>query len=203
MADNSRKTPLVQSLDAFGQRKAFDAVSKTGRALPCEVVSVEGSIVTVKFDVTSGFTLPNTRMAVGSSEFVRLPVRQGTKGVAFPATASLGAITGLGGTTSNLAQPGNLQALVFVPVGNTSFFSVDGNYLVLYGPNGVTLRDEVNDVNFTLSATGIVVAMPDSASITIGNVTITNNDVIANGKSLTSHLHGGVTAGGADTGPPV
>jgi phage baseplate assembly protein gpV len=43
----------------------------------------------------------------------------------------------------------------------------------------------------------------DSTPCTVnGNIT-TNGDVIASGTSLHTHIHGGVTAGGSDTGVPV
>ena len=68
---------------------------------------------------------------------------------------------------------------------------------------GVTLTDAAQDISFTLSSTGIVLTMPDSASFTIGNVTITNNDVVVNGVSLFSHLHGNVQNGTGETSAPV
>lgn len=203
MANNATKTPLIYTLDTHAQRKALTAIGRTGKALPCTVESAQGSIVTVSFDVTSGFTLPNMTIPVGSSKYIRLPLQKGDQGVAFPADASIGAITGLGPTTSNLAQPGNLAALTFFPVGNENFTPVDGNYLVLEGPDGVVVKDIDNNVIFTLSATGITINMSSSSSITIGNVTITNSDVMVSGVSLLNHVHSGVTTGSGDTGPPL
>ena len=201
--DNSAKTPLAFSLDKFVSKRAADEISRLGKAYPCHVTAVNGSIVTVAFDVTGPLQLPSVTVPVFGPEYVRYPIQVGCKGVCFPCDAYIGAVTGLGGSSTNFAQPGNLAALVFFPVANVNWFPVNGNYLVLYGPNGVTLTDAAQDISFTLSPTGIVLTMPDSASFTIGNVTITNNDVVVNGVSLMSHVHGGVTAGSDDTGAPV
>lgn len=60
-------------------------------------------------------------------------------------------------------------------------------------------------MKITLSNTGIAI-VGGGSDITISgapHVTVTGGDVIADGISLKTHKHGGVTAGAAQTGAPV
>lgn len=68
----------------------------------------------------------------------------------------------------------------------------------------VAIYDDLGH-SIKLTRTGIVIA-GGSHNITISGapqVTVTGGDVIADGISLKTHKHGGVTAGSAQTGVPV
>lgn len=195
MADNAQKKPIGQSLNKFARERATDQIQSLGKALPASVVSVRGAIVTVKFEVASDYTLPNVTIPLIGSEYARPPIQAGCKGVVFPSDAYLGGVSGLGGGTAGLTPRGNLTALVFAPIGNSGWTVVDGNAFVMYGPNGVVLRDSNSLCVITLTPSGIAIALPGG-----GNIVVSGGDVIADGKSLKTHTHN-VT--GSTTGPPI
>lgn len=142
MLDLAQKIPLQRSLNRIAELKAANAIQLLGKALPAQVLSVAGSIVTVKFLIQDGTaTLPTVTIPLGMAEYIRLPVQVNDMGVVFPADVFLGGVTGLGSGVASLALPANLSSLVFLPVGNKNFSpSDDPNKLVLYGPNGVVVR---------------------------------------------------------------
>jgi hypothetical protein len=194
MADNSLKTPFGQALNRLSQLRATDVAKLLGQGLPASVVSVSGSIVTVKFEITGPFTLPHVTMPVGSSEYVRLPLQPGDRGVALPASAYLGGVSGLGGGVADLTQRANLSNLVFFPIGNKSFSTVNGQSLVLYGPSGVTLEDKAK--------TAVIDLSPGRISLKVGTVEllITSAGISIQGISFITHQHTGVTTGSGETG---
>jgi len=236
---DAQKTPLAQTLTAFAQTKIIDAYQLLGKGLPASVVSVSGAIVTVKFEIASDYTLPQVTIPLFGPEYARYPIKAGDKGVVIPFDAHLGGMSGLGGGVAGLTQPANLSALVFLPIANTAWVSVDPNAVTLYGPNGVVLRDTGSGAVITLTPTGINCQVGASVfNITAGATTLTTptftvngatvlngplsqgtgsgggtatmlgpitvtNDVVAEGKSLGTHHHGGVTTGSGNTGGPV
>jgi hypothetical protein len=176
MSDNSQKTPLSNTLNEFARRKAADAIQQTGRSLPATVVSAKGSIVTVKFEITNTvFTLPNVTIPLFGPEYIRYPIQTGDKGFVVAADAYLGGMSGLGGGTADLTQLANLAALVFFPIGNTSFFAVDPQAVVIYGPNGVVIRDTTNASNITLTPQTIDSVAPQRISHKVGAALITED----------------------------
>jgi hypothetical protein len=187
MSGNVQKTPVGLSLNSFARNKALDQIARTGRSLPCTVVKVSGAIVTVAFQIQAApgqaaATLPNVTMPVLGTEYIRAPIQVGCKGLAIAADAYLGGVSGIGGGVATMAQPANLTALVFVPIGNSGWFSVNGNVLVMYGPQGVTLMDQGMACVFTLTPTGATLALGaidiklSSAGIELdGNVVIDGN----------------------------
>ena len=187
MADNVQKTPLGLSLNRFARSKALDQIAKTGRSLPCQVVSVKGSIVQVAFQIQqpAGWTqptIPNVTIPVAGSEYIRQPIQPGCKGFAIAADAYLGGMSGIGGGVATLTTPGNLTALVFQPIGNSGWFTVDGNVLVMYGPQGVTLMDQGQACIFNLTPNGATLSLGaidikvSSAGVTIdGNLQVNGN----------------------------
>lgn len=172
MADNAQKTPIAQALNQFAQRKILDALQITGKALPCSVTDVSGSIVTVKFEVsTKDFTLPTVTVPMAGSEYIRLPVLKGCKGVVYPADLNLGGVSGLGGGVATFVTPANLSALVFFPIGNKGWdASEDPRKLVLYGPDGAVLRTADKASSVTVSADGVQVKVPAGKSLTVSNM---------------------------------
>ena len=125
MAGNAQKTPVSRSINKAAEKQAWDALQLTGKGLPCSVVSVIGSIVVVKFELANiPFTIPNTMMAIAGSEYIRIPVQAGMKGICLPASARIGNMNGLGVGTPDLSVPGNLAALTFFPIGNKGWEAI-------------------------------------------------------------------------------
>ena len=142
--DLSQKLPMARSLNQIAEKKAHDLIQIQGKALPASVVSVSGSIVTVKFEIQTAYnaTLTNVTVPVAGPEYIRYPIQAGDKGMVIPSSAYLGGVSGLGGGTANLAMPANLSALVFLPIGNKNFSATDNpNSTVIYGPDGAILRN--------------------------------------------------------------
>ena len=194
---NHLKTYLGDSLNRFAERKVSDALQLTGKALPVSVVAVSGGVVTVQFEVQSSFTLPQVQVPVAESVYVRLPVQVGDLGVVLPADAYLGGVSGLGGGVAGLTQQMNLTALVFVPVANAGWTSVDAGKVVVAGPTGAIV--ETQD-----GATRVVV-QPGTITLTAGGqtLTISSAGINMNGREFAAHVHTNVQPGSGDTGPPL
>lgn len=212
MSNNSQKTHLNQSLNLFAQKKVGDALQLTGKSLPCSVTAVDGSIVTVKFEVNAApFTLPKVTIPIFGPEWIRYPTQIGDKGVVFSVDTRIGNITGLGGSTPDFNMPANLTALVFFPVGSKNWSATDDpDALVLYGPNGVIIRDTsknctitVDQENITVDAkTQILMKVGDDASVKItdGRIDL-KGDVYINDKLYLDHEHTNITVGSGNSGP--
>lgn len=201
-ASNAQKSPIGQSLNRFARAKALNEIAQTGRNLPCTVTAVRGSIVTVAFQVTAvpgqtPVTIPNCTIPLIGSEYVRLPIQVGCKGMTVAADAYLGGMSGQGGGVATLAKPGNLTALAFVPLGNVSFFAVNGQILTMYGPGGVTLMDQGQTTEFNLT--------PGQITMTAGGKTLTINSsgITLDGLLWETHQHTGVQPGTGNTGGPI
>ena len=196
MADNVQKTPIGLSINRHARTKALDAIQQRGQSLPCTVVSVRGSIVTVNFEI-SGPGLPNVTVPVIGSEYIRLPIQPKDKGWVLAADAYLGGVSGLGGGIADLTQRANLTALVFSPIGNTGFSTVNGNAVTIYGPDGVVLRDTNSQAVITLT--------PGNINLSAGghSIVISSAGVVIDGITFGTHYHTGVQTGGGDTGPPA
>lgn len=233
MADNFDKLWLQKTTNQVGISRAKQVIEQTGKALPCRVVSVSGSIVTVAFEVNaSPLTLPNITIPKAESPWIRMPTQVGDKGMTIPADVYLGGVSGLGSGTASLAPVGNLSALVFVPLSNKSSPPVDQNAAQVQGPNGAIIQTTtgttskiVTDQNGTTVTYGSntitinsseIVLTAGGSSITInasgiafhgavtGDSTATfTGDVTGAGISLQTHVHSGVTSGGSNSGPPV
>lgn len=183
-ATNVQKTPFGLSLNRATSRIANNMVHRQGQKLPCSVVSVDGSIITVKFEINQPpFTLPQATIPLFGPEYIRYPIQVGDKGFAIAADAQIGHMTGLsnGGTPGLERQP-NLSALTFMPIGNKNWEAPeDPDAVIIYGKNGVILRDKDKKVTFTLTPSGVEIDLHGN-----GNVTIKNGDL---------HVTGAVIAG--------
>jgi hypothetical protein len=209
---NTQKTPLSRTLPQFVQQKVLDQISQLGLGVPGHVTVVDGAIVTVSFDVT-GLTLPLVQMPVAESAYVRLPIQVGDKGVAIPATWYLGGVSGLGGGTADTTQRGNLATLVWFPVGNQGWPSVNPNALVLQGPDGVVEQDAGGNTTSTLTPNGVAVSAKETYAITAGtsitfsvggvSIVINASGVTIDGVPFLPHTHSGVESGSDDSGPVV
>ena len=196
-----QKIPLYQSLTNFTKSKIQNAIQLLGKNLPCSVTKVEGSIVTVKFELTEiPFTLPKVKMPIFGFEYIRYPIQVGTKGFTVTADASLKEMSGLGTGTADLTNQGNLSMLAFCPLSNSHWFAVNPNYLVMYGEQGVQIRNKTGTVTLTLTDSGVTI----NGNVTIVGDVSTTGTLTNNGKSVGStHRHSGVAIGGSNTNVPI
>ena len=121
---DEQKVPFLRTLPVFVRSTVNEELQKRGRPLPGRVVAVNGSIVTVSFDVTR-LSLPQMQMPIAQSEYIQIPVQVGDLGIALPASIYIGCVTGLG--VSSSARPtlqGNLSDMVWLPLGNSNWSAV-------------------------------------------------------------------------------
>jgi hypothetical protein len=222
MADNYDKLWVQKSANQLAINRAQQAIANTGRALPCRVVAVNGSIVTVAFEINGApQNLPNITIPKAESPWIRMPTQVGDKGVTMPADAYLGGVSGLGGGVATLTQRANLTALVFVPVSNASSGPIDPNAAQVQGPNGAIIKTTTGTtsevvtnqtgttitfgtVSLTVNASGVTITVgsetfaigPTGASSTLD---LTIPDVIVPNGSVNGHYHGGVQSGSSNT----
>lgn len=178
----AHKQPYSRTLPAFATQKAMDEIAKLGLAIPGHVISANGPLITVNFDVT-GMNVQQMTMPIAGSEYVRIPVQPGDKGIAIPCAFYLGGVSGLGGGVADLTKRGNLSSLVWQPIGNTEWQSVSAGYVVLYGPNGVSIRDE--------GSTAQIVVSPENISLSAGGHTliINSSGITLDGIVFAKHEH--------------
>ncbi len=185
MASNVQKIPLAASLHAHSIRTAQNRIQRVGKCYPCSVTNVEGSIITVKFEMETGkLTLPQVTMPLFGPEYIRYPIQKGDRGFAVAADAYMGEMSGLGDGRADFHEPANLSALTFLPCGNKNWQAPeDTDAVIIYGfkDSGVILRDKDKKVTFTLTNTGIVIDLHGN-----GDVTILNGSL---------HVQGAVIAG--------
>lgn len=204
MSSVEQKIPFAQSINAFTDRKMFDEAFSRGQSWPCHVVEVMGAIVTVAFDIVPNakFSLPLVTVPVFGPEYIRYPIQIGDLGVCLSATASLRGVSGLGIGQADLNDSGNLSSLVFFPLGNKNWETVDDQALVMYGPNGVVLRDIKSKTTITLTPSEITIVRGDtnisiddsSVNITADLITL-NGDMEFNGRITQTNKYGhGTTA---------
>ena len=199
MASNAQKTPFQLSISRLADKKAGNLIQQLGKALPCSVVSVNGQIVTVKFELESApFTLPQITIPIATFTYIRYPVQVGDYGVTIPADARLGGLSGLGSGVANLTAPSNLNGLMFLPIANKNWDPPpDVNKLDLNGPDGVTLRAVGGTASITVEA--------DQITFTTSGFTVVVNSsqLLINGNDYSVHKHSGVTTGGGTSGGVV
>lgn len=195
-----------------------EAIDNVGFPIPCHVVGVSGAIVTVAFDENSKWALPQIEIPKLESPWVRNPTQVGDKGIARPAPAYLGGVSGLGGGLSDLVTPGNLSALVFEPISNANSGPIDQNAAQVQGPNGAIIRTTsgttsqiVTDTNGTvitfgttslaLDSTGITLTVgTNSVKLTPAALTMIAASIMEQGNvEITGTLASGTTGGGTAT----
>jgi hypothetical protein len=148
--------PLGLSINKRARAKVLDYIHQTGKFLPATVSNAKGSVVTANFQMAQGeYSLPQVTIPMFGPEYVRNPMQEGDKGVVIATNYDITGMSGLGGASSQGAaysNPGNLAALLFMPIGNKNFSPVDGNKWAGYGKNGALMRDI--DSNAVFSADG-------------------------------------------------
>lgn len=171
MANNAQKIAFQTAMNRFAEKKVLSAIQLLGKSLTASIVSVDGSIVTVKFELESmPFTLPNVTIPMIGPEYIRYPMQVGDKGVVVSADVRLGGISGLGSGNASLISPANLTALYFVPIGNKNWDApIDSNKLELYGPDGVVIK--------TKAAVMPQLTITESTVAVIGTLTVNGTPV--------------------------
>lgn len=214
VAHNYDKLWVQQTLNEGATRRAQQMVQRLGRALPCRVTAISGALVTVSFEMDSApYTLPQITIPKAESNWIRMPTQVGDLGVTMPADVYLDGITGQGGT-ANLTQPGNLAALVFVPVSSKSSPPSNGNAAIVQGPEGVIAQTTqgttssvvINQSGTTLTFGSTTIVMNSSSiTLTAGGISLVINGsgITLDGKLWETHKHSGVLPGGGTSGPPV
>jgi hypothetical protein len=197
MPSYAQKTPIARTLNQLAGRTVRGAMEQLGRQLPAQVVSRQGAIVTVKFLVMSPYTLPNVTVPLIGSEYIRLPIQAGCLGWVMTADAYLGGVSGLGGGTASITPWGNLSMLVFSPIGNKGWAaSDDDNAVVIYGPDGVILRDSQSKGKLKIQPSVVEWDLPTGVSLVInGNVIINGSESVSGGLALGGNItaHDGVS----------
>lgn len=197
MTGNIFNTPIQKSLTNTSQKSVNDNNQILGQNLPCHVVSVNGSIVTVAFDILSDYTLPQVTMPVFGFEYIRYPIKIGDKGVAISSSARVAGNSGLSQGISDLSLSANLASLIFMPIGNINWSSVDHNALVMYGINGAVIRDTESNSIITLTPESITIVSQNSVTISTGGTSAQFNsdgsfNISGNGAGVIS-ASGGLT----------
>lgn len=209
---NGQKNFFMKSLTAHGQATIDGNANLDGKGWPCHVTKVNGSIVTVMFDILPGdYNLPEVTIPVFGPEYIRYPIQVGDKGVTIPLSVSIRNVTGLGVGMPDLSTPPSLTALFFMPVGNINWDGVDPDQVTIYGPNGVLLQTTGKDssvnvepgkatikaehiyLNGIIHLNGPIVQdvdqMPNGTTAKLIGPLIVENDTTAGGISLMGHKH--------------
>lgn len=193
MADNAQKIPLARALNQFSENKIADAASLVGKSLPCSLVSVEGWIATVNFELTNiPYTLPTVQAPVASSNYIYLPLQTGDLGRVSASDAYMGGVSGLGGGTADLSLQANLSTLVFEPVGNNAWTPSDPYKIEAWGPHGFIVRDK----NSQATVIGDTVAQTLTLAYGAASIVLSASGIALNGNVT---ITGALTATGAIT----
>lgn len=198
MSDYSDQLWLQGTVNRVAIGRVAEAIGRLGKALPCRVTAVSGSIVTVAFEVTSPWTLPPVTIPKAEGPWIRSPTQVGDLGLTVPADVYLGGVSGLGGGVADMTRRAPLAALVWVPVANVAFPAVNINAAFVSGPAGAVIQTQDGTAKITVAETGITIAF-GSKTWTFNAAGMTWSD----GYVAETHYHDGVQTGGSNTGPPV
>lgn len=173
MLDTSQKTPYARAINQFAENKVRDAIALEGKAIPASVTAVAGSIVTVKFELNAAYPLPSVTIPMAGSEYIRIPVQVGDKGMVTPSDFYLGGVSGLGGGTAGVNLPANLSALVFIAISNKGWSTAeDPNKVILYGPNGAILRTVDKTAMVNVDPNGVTITVPAGKPFSISSLPV-------------------------------
>ncbi|WP_244912211.1 phage baseplate protein [Burkholderia aenigmatica] len=190
------RRPFQSSLRQVSNNAASANEWSQSKAWPVIVESVQGSIVTVRLDVTSSWTFPPIQMPLFGPEYIRYPIKKGDAGMAVPADVSLGKVSGLGANTPpTIDQPPNLSAHVFLPCGYTRWKPpIDPNAVEIYAPAGAIIHDTASNSTITVSPSGITLTTGGvTATLQNGKVAITaSSEITLNAPQIA--LNGTLTA---------
>lgn len=168
--DYFSKLWLKKNANELAIRRATELMEGLGCGLPCTVTAVSGQMVTVQWTLdTAPWTLPPVTIpCAGQSPWNYRPTQVGDTGITVPMRVLLGQIIGTSTSATTFAPPGNLSALVFLPVGTKSFVPPDANAYLIQGPNGFIGRT-------TTGTASSVVTNSNGTTVTYGSDTVTLN----------------------------
>lgn len=195
MAGNAAKLWLQKLQNQNAINRALQVIENKGDALPCRVVAVNGSLVTVAFEVdASPWTLPQITIPKAESRWIRVPTQVGDFGVTIPADVYLGGISGQGGGTAQMVRQGNMTSLLFVPCASKSFPSVNTNQAYVSGPQGVLLETEDHKSSIQLNESGITLTF-NGQTITFNASGFTSNVAVQVNSTVTATGEGTFNGG--------
>jgi hypothetical protein len=199
MANNSSKLWIQKNLNDLAINRAQQAIQNTGRFLPCRVTSVNGSLVTVAFEVDSTpWTLPQVTIPKAESQWMRMPTQIGDFGLTIPGDVSLAAVTGMGTGVATMARRGNLSTLVFLPLSNKKMPPIDQNAAQIEGPNGAIIRTSSGSASLTVNDNGITMSF-GGKTVTLNSSGLTIDGVLFD---THTHLYAPGTGTPTETGGP-
>jgi len=202
---NSQKTPFSVSINSVIAQRISDALQGLGNVLPCHVVAVDGAIVTVNFDVqvNNNFTLPPVTCSTIGSRYSREPIQVNDAGVCISADVKLGGVTGLGKGAAPITSASNLGALIFIPVGNINWETLNADAYVISAPDGAIIQTDDGTSSVIISETQIALNFQGNSIVITSSGIAINGVLTINGVPFLLHEHLGVTVGSGVTGGVV
>lgn len=226
--DNVAGLFLQADLHRIAAKAVRVAMEHLGKRLPCHVTAVSGQIVTVAFDLPqrAPWVLPEITIPKAEGPWINSPTQIGDVGLTIPADVYLGGISGIGGGQATWKRPGNLDALVWVPVAKQSTTVANQNAALVQGPDGAIIQTTqgtrssvVTDQNGTTVTYGSNTLVVNGSEIagTVGNtslsvtgsaitmtaggqtVTVDSNGLTINGIVFGTHTHPYLPGTGAQT----
>lgn len=195
-----QKLNFARNMGRFTDQSIADGLQRAGQVLPASIVGRSGNMVTVSFELRdTPYVFPQVTIPIFGPQYIRYPMQVGDRGIVIPADTYIGGVSGQGGGVADLTPPANLSALVFLPISNTEWQEVNPNVLVMYGPEGVTLRDSGSNSTFLLTPESITIATPNNFKVTVGGTAL---NLTPEGWSL-SGINGELTDGGGTTNPAL
>lgn len=206
MGHEFTKIIAQERLIQTAEQRAALAIEKLGKGLPCYVTAVNGSLVTVAFDVNSApWVLEPITIPKAESPWIRYPTQINDTGITVAADVYIDKISGRSTNTPKITdRPPNLSSLVFLPVSSVKTPPENQNAAVIKGPQGVILEVEGGNPKVTVSTSSIKLTFAgNSITVDSAGVTITGTKVTINGIDFSTHVHGGVITGGDATLGPM
>ena len=184
---NNQRFDFRTKLNELAQNQARKAIEQLGTSLPASIVSITGQIAVVQFEVLPIGQLPQVKIPIMGSEYVRQPFQPGAKGFVMPVDASIFTVAGMTTGTANMNPLPNLSSLVFFPIGNMNWKAVDPQSLVLTGLSDVMMRDNAHQMTLEGLNTAFLSLITDlnvwqttlaAAAITVAPIPSTVNPVV-------------------------
>lgn len=195
-----QKLNFGRNMNRFTEQKFNEAFQAAGKILPASIVEQQGKMVTVSFELhDTPYVFPNVTIPLFGPQYIRYPMQPGDKGIVIPADTYLGGVSGQGGGVADLTPPANLSSLLFLPISNTEWESVDGQVVTIYGPEGVTIRDAASNSTFLLTPDSVTIATQEQFQVTVGSTVF----LLTKGKWSLSGQAGKIQDSAASTSPEI
>ena len=207
---------LQADLSKAADKSIRAVMQQLGAALPCHVTAVDGQFVTVAFDLPQGapWVLPDITIPKAEGSWINSPTQVGDPGMTVAAQAYLHPITGQYQGNPAWRIPGNLDALVWIPVANVGNKIPNQNAALVQGPDGAIIQTTqgtassivTNQSGTTVTYGSTVLTVADGEiTMTAGGQTVTLNSdgFYINGILFDTHEHSGVSTGSDNSGGVV